>query len=151
MNPHFDEMLAALSAAGARFLVVGAHALAAHGLPRATGDLDIWVEPDPANAERVWRALVAFGAPLDRLVLADLTSPDLVFQIGLPPARIDLMTSASGLGFAEAWSERIVVNVDGRELPIISRAHLIRNKRATGRPQDLVDADRLEAVEGPAE
>ena len=146
MNPHFSEMLSALSAAGARFLVVGAHALAAHGLPRATGDLDIWVDPDAENAERVWRALSAFGAPLDQLDPADLTAPDLVFQIGLAPARIDLMTGITGVDFDEAWQERVSVEIDGARLPVIGRRHLLLNKRATGRPQDEVDADRLEAA-----
>lgn len=150
MNPHFVEILAALSAAGARFLIVGAHALAAHGLPRATGDLDIWVDSDPENARHVWRALVEFGAPLDALDANDLTTADLVFQIGLPPSRIDLMTGIDGVAFQEAWRDREVVEVDGQATPIISRHHLIRNKRATGRPQDLVDADRLEARDSSA-
>lgn len=144
MNQHFDEMLAALSAAGARFLVVGAHALAAYGIVRATGDIDIWVDAQPTNAERVWQALSEFGAPLQHLQPDDLTQPDLVFQIGLPPMRIDLMTGISGVTFAEAWAERTTIEIDGRPIPVIGRAHLIRNKRATARPQDLADVARLE-------
>ncbi len=87
MNRDFAEMLDALSAAGAEFLIVGAHALAAHGRPRSTGDLDIWVRPTPANAERVWRALVNFGAPLSELRIEDLSTPEIVFQIGIAPAK----------------------------------------------------------------
>jgi hypothetical protein len=96
-------MLSTLRDAGADYLVVGAHALAAHGRPRATGDLHIWVRPTPENARRVWSALQTFGAPLDQLSAQDLSSPDIVFQMGLAPNRIDIMTSVSGLGFDEAW------------------------------------------------
>ena len=92
MNRDFAEMLAALSAAGAEFLIVGAHALAAHGHPRATGDLGLWIRPTAGNALRVWQALVAFGAPLDELRPEDLSTPDVVFQIGVVPARIDILT-----------------------------------------------------------
>lgn len=144
MNPHFSEMLSALSAAGVRYLVVGAHALAAHGVPRATGDLDVWIDRAPDNAERVWRALVEFGAPLHLLDPADLTASDLVFQIGLVPNRIDLLTAISGVEFDDAWTGRMTVEIDGKLVPVIGRRDLLRNKRATGRPQDLVDADRLE-------
>ena len=97
LNRDYVEMLAALSAAGAEYLVVGAHALAAHGAPRATGDLDLWVRPTPENARRVWQALEAFGAPLHELTLGDLSRPDVVFQIGLVPQRIDILTSITGV------------------------------------------------------
>src|SRR5712691_4522977 len=105
MNRDFAEMLDALSAAEADFLIVGAHALAAHGRPRATGDLDIWVRPTPDNARRV-EALVTFGAPLNELKLDDLALPDVVFQIGIEPARIDILTMLTGLTFDAAWSRR---------------------------------------------
>lgn len=144
MNRDFDEMLAALSAAGAEFLVVGAYAVAVHGRPRATGDLDLWVRPTADNAERVWRALAAFGAPLQELTTEDLTRPDLIFQIGVPPARIDVMTGISGVSFDEAWPNRVMVPVAGRTTPVIGRDDLIRNKRATGRPRDLADLAELE-------
>lgn len=147
MNRDFSDMLAALSAAGARYLMVGAHALAAHGLPRATGDLDIWIEPTPGNAERVWQGLNAFGAPLAALSESDLASDGLVYQIGIAPVRIDLLTSITGVSFAEAWPARLFVDSGDLRIPVIGRSHLIRNKRATGRPQDVVDADRLEAAE----
>jgi len=144
MNPDFVEMLSELSASGAEFLVVGAHALAAHGLPRATGDLDIWVRADAANAPRILEALRRFGAPLFDLSLDDLSKPGTVFQIGTAPARIDILTGVSGLSFEEAWPHRTTVRIGELSVAVIGREDLIRNKRATGRPQDLVDADRLE-------
>jgi hypothetical protein len=144
MNRDFAEMLDALFAAGAEFLIVGAHALAAHGRPRATGDLDIWIRPTTTNAERVWRALVNFGAPLNELRVEDLAMPEIVFQIGIAPARIDLLTSLTGLNFEEAWLRRQLIEVEGRLLPFLSREDLIRNKAAVGRPRDLADIDDLE-------
>lgn len=144
MNRDFEEMLDALSEAGAEFLVVGAYAVAVHGRPRATGDLDLWVRPSAANAARVWQALVAFGAPLQDLTPADLARPDVVFQIGVPPSRIDLLTGISGVRFEEAWPRRVMVTVEGRAMPVLGRDDLIRNKRATGRPRDLADLAELE-------
>ena len=144
MNRDFAEMLDALSAAEADFLIVGAHALAAHGRPRATGDLDIWVRPTGENAQRVWRALVNFGAPLSELRVEDLSTPEIVFQLGIAPARIDILTSLTGLKFEEAWSHRQMIEVEGRALPFLSRDDLIRNKAAVGRPRDLADIDDLE-------
>jgi hypothetical protein len=144
MNRDFVEMLAALSEAGADYLVVGAHALAVHGIPRATGDLDIWVRPTPENAARVWAALERFGAPLHELEPRDLHSPEVVFQIGLPPNRIDLLTSISGVDFEDAWRNRITVTVSGLDIPTIGRADFIRNKKAVGRPRDLADVAELE-------
>jgi hypothetical protein len=136
-------MLAALSAEGAEYLVVGAHALAAYGTPRATGDLDLWVRAKPENARRVWRALETFGAPLHDLTLEDLSRPDVVFQIGLVPNRIDLLTSISGVDFEEAWKNRISVEIEDLEVPVLGRAELIRNKRAVGRARDLADIEEL--------
>ena len=145
MNRDFAEMLAALSAAGAEYLVVGAHALAAHGRPRATGDLDIWVRPTAANAEKVWAALVRFGAPLTELSKTDLQTEGIVFQIGVAPARIDILTAIDGVDFAGAWSRRFTVDIDGQNIPLLGKDDLIRNKRAAGRPQDLADVAALEA------
>jgi hypothetical protein len=144
LNPDYRDMLSALSDEGVEFLLVGAFALAAHGLPRATGDIDIWIDRSNANAARVWRALRRFGAPLRDLTPEDLTTPDLVFQIGVAPRRIDLLTSIDGVSFSEAWPQRVLVELEGMTFPVIGRAHLIRNKRASGRPQDLADLERLE-------
>jgi len=144
MNRDFVEMLSALSAAGVEYLVVGAHAMAAHGVPRATGDLDIWVRPSTVNAARVHGALERFGAPLHDLTLEDLTSPDLVFQVGLPPARIDILTGISGVVFDEAWPRRLTARVGDLDVPILGRDDFLRNKRAVGRPKDLADIALME-------
>ena len=144
VNRDFVEILQELSAAGAEFLVVGAHALAAHERPRATGDLDLWVHATPSNAVRVWRALERFGAPLHDLAIEDLATPGIVFQMGLPPYRIDLLTQISGVTFEEAWPNRLVILIEGIEVAVIGKQDLIRNKRASARPQDLVDLDLLE-------
>ena len=144
MNRDFVEMLSALRDAGAEYLVVGAHALAAHGVPRATGDLDLWIRPTADNAARVWSALGAFGAPLTDVKVADLATVDMVFQFGVAPARIDILTGVSGLSFDEAWPGRLDVRIEGVEVPVIGREALIRNKRAAGRPRDLADVSELE-------
>jgi len=143
VNRDFVEMLSALSAAGVECLVVGAHALAAHGRPRATGDLDIWVNPTPETAERVLKALTAFGAPLFDLTLSDLTKTDTVFQIGQVPSRIDIMTGISGVQFPEAWSSRVAVQIEGIPVSVLGRREFVTNKRAVGRPKDLFDIDML--------
>src|SRR5207244_5479728 len=137
-------MLSALCAAGAEFLIVGAHALAAHGLPRATGDLDLWVRPTAANAERVLAALRSFGAPLFDLTREDLTRAGTVFQIGMVPCRIDILTSVSGLEFDAAWEGRLGLEVEGLSVACLGRADLVANKRAAGRPKDLADVATLE-------
>lgn len=144
LNPHFRDILSAFIAEDVEFLVVGAYALAAHGVPRATGDLDLWVRRSDDNAPRVLRALEAFGAPLEDLTADDLTRPDLVFQIGLEPARIDILTDIDGVTFEEAWGKRLVTPIDGLEVPIIGRDELIRNKRTLGRTKDLADIEALE-------
>ncbi len=143
MNRDFVEMLSALSAAGVRFLVVGAHALAAHGAPRATGDLDIWIQATADNAQRVLAALRAFGAPLFDLSEADLCSKDTVFQIGLPPARIDILTGISGVTFDDAWTRRLEITIGDLVVGTIGRADFIANKKASGRPKDLLDLELL--------
>lgn len=146
MNRDFAEMLNALSTEGAEVLVVGAYAVAGHGLPRATGDIDLWVRPTRENAARVWKALERFGAPRSRLSPTSFTEPDLVYQIGLPPNRIDILTTIDGVAFADAWSDRVTSTVDGVTFQMISKHHLVANKRATGRPQDLADVARLEEL-----
>ena len=139
MNRDFVEMLSALCEAGARFLIVGAHALAAHGAPRATGDLDIWIQNTPDNAARVLTALRAFGAPLSDLSQADLCASDTVFQIGVPPCRIDILTGISGVAFDEAWGRRMEIAIGDLRIDTIGRSDFITNKKASGRPKDLLD------------
>jgi hypothetical protein len=128
---------------------VGAHALASHGFPRATGDLEIWVRPDPANAKRVRQALASLGAPISDLIEEDLCRPRLVLQIGLEPWRIDILTTIDGVDFEEAWQGSGIATVEGMQIRAISREHLIRNKRATGRPKDLGDVAWLESQSSP--
>lgn len=144
MNRDFVEMLSALSAAGVDFIVVGAHALAAHGAPRATGDLDIWVRPSRDNAERTIHALAVFGAPLSDLVVDDLTRTDTVFQMGLPPSRIDILAGITGVSFEDAWPRRVMVTVGGLEVPVLSKEDFITNKRLVNRPKDRADLALLE-------
>ena len=144
MNPDFRDLLHEFNVHSVDFLVVGAHALAAHGRVRATKDLDIWVRPDRGNAEHVLDALNSFGAPLHELSLKDLSTPGTIFQIGVAPIRIDIITSIDGVEFEEAWQERFQTTFAGESVPVLSRDHLIRNKRAAGRDQDLLDAKWLE-------
>jgi hypothetical protein len=148
MNRDFVEMLSALSAAGADYLIVGAYAMAAHGWPRATGDIDIWVRPTPDNAARVMQALEAYGAPLFDLSADDLTRPDTVFQIGVPPGRVDILSGVSGIEFAEAWASRITVTLAGVEVSAIGFDALLKNKLAAGRPKDLADIAWLRSKVG---
>lgn len=119
--------------------------MAAHGYPRATGDLDIWVHPTVKNAERVWRALAAFGAPLAELSEAELATPGIIFQIGLAPCRIDVLTTIDGVEFPDAWRRRTAVQIGATSVPVISREDLIVNKRASGRAKDLIDLARLQS------
>jgi hypothetical protein len=146
MNSDFRELLATFNAHGVEYIVVGAHALAAHGHVRATKDLDVWVRPSAENSLRALRALAAFGAPLQDLSAQDLAAPGLIFQIGVPPVRIDVMTSVDGVDFPGAWADRIVASLGAVKVPVLSRHHLIANKKATGRLQDLADVERLEEM-----
>lgn len=127
---------------------MGAHALAVHGVPRATGDLDVWIARDEENIERVWRALDAFGAPIEALGITrdDLLAADMVVQLGLPPRRIDLMTGLTGIAFERAWESRVLVPVSDVEVPFIGREALLENKRATGRLRDRSDVEELTRV-----
>ncbi|HYN64232.1 MAG TPA: hypothetical protein VES36_06470 [Candidatus Limnocylindrales bacterium] len=144
MNPDFVDLLRAFSAADVRFLVVGAYALALYGRPRATGDLDIWIDPTPENATRVMRGLAAFGAPVHDVTEADLTRPGVTYQIGVVPGRIDILTELTGVEFAEAWPDRVRRPFGDVDVDFIGRDAFIRNKRATGRPKDLGDIEGLE-------
>jgi hypothetical protein len=148
MDQDYLELLRDLSAAEARFLVVGAFAMAIHARPRTTGDIDLWVEATSENAARVYRALRAFGAPLSDLREADLTQPGIVYQIGIVPHRIDILTSLTGLTFAEAWESRVPGKLGDHACDFIGREALIRNKRAVGRPRDLADIAELEDSSG---
>ena len=148
LNEDYKDMLHALVDEKVRFLLIGAYALAAHGYPRATMDIDIWVMPSPDNADAVLLALRRFGAPLHNLTKADLEAEGTVFQIGVAPLRIDILTAASGLNFEEAELRAITVDFEGIIVRIPSVADLIRNKRASGRTKDIADAEALEELTG---
>lgn len=146
LNDDYRDMVLALCDAGAEFLIVGAYAVSFHGYPRATGDIDLWVRPTPANAQRVHAALAMFGAPLAGLgiTIDDLHRPDMVCQLGQPPRRIDILTSISGVEFEDAWRSRERSSWRGRDVAFLGRDALIANKRASGRGKDLEDLRRLQ-------
>ena len=146
LNEDYKDMLHALSEEKVRFLLVGAYALAAHGYPRATMDIDIWVMPSSQNADAVLRALHRFGAPLHNLTREDLQKDGTIFQIGVAPRRIDIITTASGLQFEDAYEKSLSLNIEGIELHIPSIDDLIRNKRAVGRTKDMADVEALESL-----
>lgn len=146
MHRDFSELLSEFNAAQVEYLLVGAHAMAIHGHVRATKDLDVWVRPTPENAARIFRALKNFGAPLLDLTEEDLATPGVVFQIGVPPLRIDLVTRIDGVEFEEARGRRTLTKLGDIEIPALSLADLIKNKRATGRLRDLADVEELEKL-----
>ena len=145
INPDFRDLLLAFADGGVEFVIVGAYALAMHGVPRTTGDIDVFVRASRENAVRVVAALDAFGAPLSvsGISAKDFEQLGMVYQIGLPPRRIDVLTSLSGISFDEALVDKREELLDGRGIPFIGRDAFIKNKLATGRPQDLADVDRL--------
>ena len=149
LNEDYRDILHALSDENVRFILVGAYALAAHGYPRATMDIDIWVMPSPDNAEAVLRALSSFGAPLNNLTKEDLVEDGTIFQIGVAPRRIDIITAATGLTFEHTYQNSVLVNIDGIDIHIPSIDDLIINKKATGRIKDLADAEALELLKTP--
>ena len=146
LNEDYKEILQELYAEKVRFLLVGAYALAAHGYPRATVDLDVWVMPTHENAKAVLRALTRFGAPVSDLAIQDLEKEGTVFQIGVAPRRIDILTALSGLDFEDTFERSIPVDIEGIQVYVPSIDDLIRNKRASGRTKDLADAEALEEL-----
>ncbi len=148
MNQDFVDLLRAFSDHNVRFLIVGAYALGVHGRPRATGDLDVWVDPTPENAGRVMEALREFGAPLSGVTDDDFSRPGIVFQMGLPPFRIDVLTALSGLSFADAWPDRTRAQFGPVAVDVIGLEAFVTNKRATGRTRDLGDIESLLSESG---
>jgi len=146
LSSDFRELLVEFADAHVDFLVIGGHAVARHGYVRVTLDLDVFVRPSAENAARVYVALAKFGAPLTAhgVTKTDFAKTGTVYQIGVPPCRIDVLTSIAGVTFDEAWASRASGQIDGRTIAFIGREALIRNKRAAGRPKDIVDADHLE-------
>ncbi len=147
LPPDWSEFIRCLGDHQVRYLVVGAHAMAASGRPRATQDIDFWVEPTRKNAERLCRALGEFGFPGLASAVAEFASPDKMATLGRPPLRIDIMTSIDGVDFSSAWAGRVTVTVGDRAIPFLGREALLANKRASGRPKDLADVALLEEGE----
>mgnify|MGYP001410726425 CR=1 FL=1 len=146
MNSDFRDLLSELNAGDVRYLVVGGYAFFFHASPRYTKHLDVWVDPTPQNAERVFEALRRFGAPLHELTVDDLARPGITFQMGLPPNRIDVLTEVSGLTFDQAWARRVETRYGDQRMWVLAKADLITNKRAVGRPRDLDDVAELEKL-----
>jgi hypothetical protein len=144
LDREFSEFIASLQAHDVRFLVVGGYAVALHGHPRYTADLDLWLLVDPQNASRVLAALHDFGFGSLGLTVDDFLHPHRVVQLGYPPLRIDLLTSLDGVDFPDCYARRVEVDLDGLTVPFLALDDLRRNKRASGRPQDRADLAALE-------
>jgi Nucleotidyl transferase of unknown function (DUF2204) len=144
LNPDFKEMLSCLKDDEVDFIIVGAYALAAHGFPRATGDMDVWVRNSLENAQKIMRALIKFGAPVSNLSENDFIAPDLIVQLGVEPCRIDLLTGIDGVEFDEAWQNKVRISIDDLEIDVLSKEDLLKNKLATGRDKDRGDIVWLE-------
>jgi predicted nucleotidyltransferase len=143
INSDFRDLLRSFNAAGVRYLIVGGYAVMVHTEPRYTKDLDLWIEPTESNARLVIAALMAFGAPTAGVTPIDFTEPEVFFQIGVDPVRVDIMTSVTGLDFVQAWSRRIVVDFGGESAPVLCREDVLKAKIASGRQRDRQDAKRL--------
>ena len=143
-NPHFRDLLNLLNGLNAEYLIVGGYAVMLYSEPRHTKDLDIWVNANPENAQRVFHALAEFGAPLAGVKAGDFEKPDLIYQLGMPPSRIDVLTSIMGVQFADAWARRKEALFGGVRAPFIGLEDLLRNKWSVGRKTDLADIERLE-------
>jgi predicted nucleotidyltransferase len=145
-NPDYRDMIECLLREGVDFMLVGGYAVALHGWPRTTFDIDFWIMANPENAKAVMRAIKAFGAPLMGLTEADFYRPGMVFQIGNEPQRIDIISAVDGLDYADASLRAVKMIVDGMEIKVLSLDDLIVNKRASGRPKDIADALALEKL-----
>ncbi len=146
-NPDFKELLNLFEKHKIRYLIVGGYAVMKYSEPRFTKDLDVWIATDPENANAVYSALKEFGAPLADLNADDFTNKDYFYQMGRPPLRVDVMMSIPGVDFEDAWKNREFVTLDDFKIPFISRSDLIRAKKASGRPQDKIDIDKLKEAE----
>lgn len=143
LDKDYKEMLQILLKNKVKFLVVGAYAMGAHGYPRATGDLDIWVEASSANSQKIYRSLSEFGAQLSEVTCDTFTERGIVFQIGVAPKRIDIITMIDGVDFGRAYSNRQNVPINDIKVPFISKKDLIKNKESTGREKDKLDVKYL--------
>ena len=144
LNQDYKEMLLTLLEEDVKFILVGAYALAALGFPRATGDMDIFIQPDQDNAAKVYKALRKFGAPLQNITVEDFSIPGTIFQIGIIPRRIDIINSIDGVTFDDAYKDKTIVKIENLSIPVLSKEKMIKNKKSTGRAKDKVDAETLE-------
>ena len=143
MNSDFKDLLQLFAEFQVKFLVVGGYAVIRYTEPRYTKDLDLWVEATSENSVRCYRALATFGAPLVGVEPFDLVQEGYIFQMGVPPNRIDLLMNVRGLTFSDAWSRRVVIDVEGIQIPILCKEDVVTSKIASGRPQDLIDVELL--------
>jgi predicted nucleotidyltransferase len=139
LNEDYKEMLQILLDEQVDFMIVGAYALGTHGYPRATGDIDIWVKPNNINSKKLYKALARFGAPLGQIQLDEFSTEGVIFQIGVIPRRIDIITKIDGVTYEEADEDKIIVEIEDLKIPVISLEKLIKNKMATGREKDNLD------------
>ena len=144
LNSDFSDLLHEFNAAGVEYVVVGGQAFGFHAQPRYTKDIDLFVNPHPENAHRVYRALAVFGAPIGNLTVEDLSEPDLVYQIGVEPNRLDVLTAIDGVPFVTAWAARVAGTYGDERMWVIGLDDLIENKRAAGRERDILDVRELE-------
>ena len=145
LAPDFDEFIGCLTAHGVEFVIVGAYALAHHGAPRFTGDLDVLIRPSVENAERLLEALRTFGFPVTDLTPAAVADRHKLLEMGVPPIQIHVMSSISGVEWDEAWADRVEARLGSHFVPLLGRRTFLQNKRAAGRPKDLADIDALES------
>jgi hypothetical protein len=143
LNEDYKEMLQILLEEQVDFMIVGAYALGAHGFPRATGDMDIWVKPNEKNSGKLHKALARFGVPIEQIEVDDFSVEGIIFQIGVIPRRIDIITKIDGVAYGEADEDKITIEIEGFKIPIISLENLIKNKMSTGRKKDEVDVINL--------
>jgi len=143
LNSDYRDILSLFIEEKVEFMLIGAYALAAHGVPRATGDIDLFIKPDRFNSEKVYKALVRFGAPLSDVSPDDFQDENIILQIGVVPRRIDILTSIDGLTFEEASENVLLSDVEGLIIPVISAECFIKNKEAAGRDKDLLDVKIL--------
>lgn len=143
VNPDFRDLFKKFNDHRVEYLVIGAYALIYYTTPRYTKDIDIWVNPTPRNASKVWRALHEFGAPMRSLTEKDFTDKKMVYQIGIEPNRIDIIMGISGMKFSSAWKNRKRITYGGIPAMMIGKRDLIRSKISTGRPQDMLDVEQL--------
>jgi len=149
VNSDFSDLLKLFNANNVEYMVIGGYALIQYAEPRYTKDLDLWISTDPENASAVYRALQQFNAPLDGLTQSDFSEDGFFYQMGVPPVRVDILMGIPGVEFREAWERRETVWFDDLPVFFISRQDLITAKHASGRPQDLIDADLLSQSNGP--